>query len=243
MWPHVCGITLTTNSPLPEEFTVIETPSSATEPLRAMYFVSVSSQLTIRVWEPAIWTTDSTLPTPSTCPCTICPSIGSPILNGNSRFTLVPALQCFRLVAPKVSLETFTVKPLPLSITVKQTPAQATEPPTAILARRSLSSTLKRTATSLSPGGNTSSTTPTAATIPLNIKPPAYQEPTLHSRRDASRVEQRRAVYHVLVSTQGALVNLTINWLKLVGEVGAHLRLLPGAPRWINCRLHCVSQG
>ena len=65
--------------------------------------------MTSRVELPA-GSTETTSPTPSTCPVTMCPSSGSPAFSGGSRFTRAPAASLPSVVTASVAAETSAVK-------------------------------------------------------------------------------------------------------------------------------------
>ena len=112
--------------------TVNDTPSRQTEPLGAMNgAMSPGTWMAMRVESP----TGETLvmrPTASTWPVTIWPPSSSPTFKARSRLSRRPATHWPLAVRLVVSPDTSTLNsPAALATTVRQTPEQATEAPSA----------------------------------------------------------------------------------------------------------------
>src|SRR5680860_351392 len=112
--------------------------------------------------------TDSTVPTASTCPCTIWPPSGSPSRSGNSRFTRSPPRSWPNAVRRSVSAITSASRPAaPSPVAVRHTPFTATEPPLEISSRGCTSTTSRPSASD--------ETRPVRCTSPVNIRSPLSQ--------------------------------------------------------------------
>src|SRR5690606_22372110 len=121
---RVWGMTFTSKRVPSTALTVSDTPSTVIEPLGAIWRCSGAGASTAIRREPPSGVTDTTVPTPSTWPETMCPPISSPSRAARSRFTAEPSVQSPRVVFDRVSAETSTAnQPGPVSTTVRQTPA------------------------------------------------------------------------------------------------------------------------
>ena len=120
-------------------FTVSDTPSSVTEPFAAM---KRASSRVVRSSNRAMSGRSSRVTMvamPSAWPATMWPPSSSPIFSARSRLSLVPTRQCFAVVMASVSAAASTSNQVlscatPDATTVRQTPLQAIDAPSAIVA-------------------------------------------------------------------------------------------------------------
>ncbi|SKT85207.1 Uncharacterised protein [Mycobacteroides abscessus subsp. abscessus] len=112
---------------------------------------------------------DSTLPVPSTCPCTMCPPSRLLTAAARSRLTLAPAAILSRLDRASVSPITSVVKTPPsrTSTTVRHTPLTAIESPCFASSTTRGPSTVRRAE---SPRSSLPRISPSSSTIPVNIR-------------------------------------------------------------------------
>ena len=108
--------------------TVSETPETATEPFSATYRASPAGSSTTTSSHRGPGVRETIRPTPSTCPCTMCPSSLPPAGTARSRFTGAPATFPPSVLRRNVSGITSTANvPSATSVTVRHTPSTAIE--------------------------------------------------------------------------------------------------------------------
>src|SRR5690606_25858458 len=130
---RVVGIRCTVNDGVGSsatDTTVIDTPSTAIEPLGTTYRDSSLGSPIRTSCQRSVGKRERITPTPSTCPCTTCPPSRVASVAARSRFTGSPGATLPSVVRSRVSFITSTVKVSPVvSTTVRQTPLTAIESP------------------------------------------------------------------------------------------------------------------
>ena len=152
--------------------TVRDTPSTAIDPLTAMYRARAIGTLIRTVSHPVWAVRCTTVPTPSTWPWTTCPSRRCPAAVQRSTLTRSPCASAPRVVRRSVSPMTSAVKSpsAPEGTAVRHTPLTASEPPWGRSATSGPADTCSRAASCAN--RSTRSTVAWASTIPVNTDSP-----------------------------------------------------------------------
>src|SRR5438128_2009530 len=123
---HVNGMIITSNTLPPSPATVRLTPSTAIDPLRIRYGERLRSNEMVSQCESPSGRISSTIPVPSTCPCTKWPPTRPSARIDRSRFTRCSGRSDPSVVTLAVSGPTSAcTSPLSAAMTVRQTPLTA----------------------------------------------------------------------------------------------------------------------
>src|SRR5438874_2694873 len=181
----VSGINDTEKPCSPTEETVRLTPSTATEPFSTMYRARPGPASISSTRANPSARAPSTVPVPSTCPCTTWPPRRSDARSGSSRFTRAPTRTVASDERANVSLMTCAANcSPPTSQAVRQTPLTAIESPASSSRARGVSI---RTVAPASPSSK-ATTVPRSVISPVNTAAPCRRPSPLAQARGDQQV-------------------------------------------------------